>query len=221
MKQKHIFIESLLALVFALLVLVPQIGYLFGFIALILSIDVLAKTKKGRIKKPTSETKKAKLFAIIAIITTFLIIILKILFFVTTVIGPLTQILSDFSQLNYEDALTKCQSQEEKTQEVCYVGLALFHANDTRVTSGKTCQQIESEEVKTACFSFVAGMTINPEICQKISDQSPKYSDARNHCLALTTGEAIHCNQIFDPKTKMKCTSDLAQQKIKKALQPS
>jgi len=221
MKQKNIFIESLLALVFAILVLIPQIGYLLGFIAIILSIDILTKTKKGRIKKPTSETKRVKLFAIIAIITTFLIVLLKIIFFVTTTISPLTQIVSDFSQLNYEDALTKCQTQEEKTQGACYVGLIIFHLNDTRVTSGETCQQIKSINDQAYCLLFTAAQTKNIELCHQISDQSVESLDTKNHCLAILAQDVSYCENIADPQKKGQCVSETTQQKVRNFLQPS
>jgi len=211
MRKRRFLVRSLVALIFAVLTVVPWVGYLFGLVSVILAIDSLVQLKKDK-------TKKGKVLAIFALIITVIIVVIKISIFLTSLFSGFFQTVANFSQLSYENAFEECKKQEENRQVVCYIGLFILHANDTRVTSGETCYNIKFDDARTTCYLFVAGLTNNTEFCKKIEikDNPQETLDMRNQCFAMITKDAIYCEYILNITTKFDCKSEIMKKEMEK-----
>jgi len=199
-------VSVIVALILSILTIIPKIGFLFGLAGIIFAIDYLVKLKNNK-------KEKGKNIAILAIIITSVIIIIKI-FLLTS---SLTQKIADFAQLDYEEALIECNNQNEDNQVICFIGLITIHSNDSRVQSGETCEGIISEEGKTACYVMVASLANNTEMCNKIRLDDPiAEEELKNYCLAITTKNPVYCNMINNTQIRTRCTTDLLQYNFQK-----
>ncbi|HZX45403.1 MAG TPA: hypothetical protein VFF28_07015 [Candidatus Nanoarchaeia archaeon] len=192
-----------IAVILALLAIIPWVGYLFGLAAIILGIDCLIKEKK-------------KGLAIAALVISIIIISVKISIAITGLLSGFLQPIAEFSQLDYEQALNKCQSQEGDLQSVCYAGLVLLHINDTRVESGDACINITADKTRVECLAFTAIMTNNTDLCLRIEAYDmQETTDAKNYCIAMVTNDELYCSYISDYSQKLSCIQGLKKDQIR------
>jgi len=196
--------KAVIAFVLAFLTLIPWIGYVSGIASIILSIDFLVELRDRK-------DKKGKALAILALIITASIVLFKVFL----LLGGLFHSVEEFSRLSYEDAILKCEQQKESFQETCYMGLLMLHSNDSRVTSGETCLNIAQNKIQVFCYSFVASLTNDTKMCERIEVENglQETNDARNYCFAAVTKDMTWCGHILDPASKLKCVSDIEKNK--------
>lgn len=197
--------EIIFAIVLALLTLVPKVGWLFGFVAIILAIDSLVKIRDKKFEN-------GKWIAIAALILAVVLIVVKI---VLTITGVITTV-GEFSNLNYEDAVEKCKTTSEDYEAICYMGIIVMHSNDSRVLDGQTCELPKLDETKAICFTMIAGVTNNTQICSRISLENVQLqSDFNNYCLALASKDASYCANIVTVNIKSECIQQALKLKIR------